>query len=40
MDRHLNEGVQNFRHLGALTNSTNFVSDEIKSTTAAGDRCF
>jgi hypothetical protein len=40
MGGQLSEGVQNFRHLGALTNSKKFISDEIKLTTAAGDRCF
>ena len=33
------EGVQNFRHLGPFINSNKF-SDEIRSRTAAGNRCF
>jgi hypothetical protein len=39
MDGQLFERFQNFRHFGALTDSKNLISDEIKSTTAAGDRC-
>jgi shikimate 5-dehydrogenase len=31
------EGVKNFRHLGALINSKNLISDEIKSRIAAGN---
>jgi hypothetical protein len=40
MDGQAIEGVQNFRHLRAMTNSKNLISDEIKSNIAAGDRCF
>jgi hypothetical protein len=34
------EGVQNFRYLGALINPKKFISDEIKSRIAVGNRCF
>jgi hypothetical protein len=34
------EGVQNFIYLGAMINSKNLVSDEIKSRIAADNRCF
>ena len=34
------EEVQNFRHLGAFINSKYLISDEIKSRTSAGNRCF
>jgi hypothetical protein len=33
------EDVQNFRLVGALINSINLISDEIKSSIAAGNRC-
>jgi hypothetical protein len=38
MDRQVFEEVQNFRYLGALINSKNVGSDEIKSRTDAGNR--
>jgi len=34
------EGVQNFTYLGALINSKNLISVEIKSRIAGGNRCF
>ena len=34
------EDVQNFRYVGALINSVNVKSDEIKSRVTAGNRCF
>jgi hypothetical protein len=30
IDGHVLEGVQNFKHLGALKNSQNVISEEIK----------
>jgi hypothetical protein len=33
------EHVQNFRYVGALINSINLVSDEIKSRITASNRC-
>jgi len=40
MNRQLCEEVQNFRYSGALKNSKNLVSDEIRSRIAASNRCF
>ena len=40
MDRQVFGRVQNFRYLGTMINSENFVSNGIKSRSAAGIRCF
>jgi hypothetical protein len=38
IDGRVFEGVQNFRHLGALMNSTIVKSEETRSRIAAGNR--
>ena len=40
MNGQVHEDIQNFRYLGALINSVNLISDEIKSRIATGNRCF
>jgi hypothetical protein len=40
MDRQVFGGVQNFRYLGTVINSENYISDGIKSRSAAGIRYF
>jgi hypothetical protein len=40
MNEEVFEGVQNFRYLRALINRKKCISNEIKSRTAAGNRCF
>jgi hypothetical protein len=35
---HVFKGVQNFRHLGALINSKNVISHEIKSKISSSNR--
>jgi hypothetical protein len=40
INRQIFEGVQNFTYLGAMINSKNLVSDEIKSRIAGGNTCF
>ena len=40
MNEQVFEDVQDFRYVGALINSINLISDEIKSRITAGNRCF